>query len=143
MDGMKERYSIKNIKIFVQLSYPQLLLLVWLTVSSAVPTRVWAGFPSLTVFAYSVLGAAYLVTPVIALRHYVKTRNFSRKLLPLPFLLLSATLFLLEYLGGPATHQYLTSILVTLFYALPMVLVSLVFSAAIGRRDEKRKTGTN
>ena len=145
---ISEHYSRSNLSKFVQLSYPMLLFTAWLAMTSAVPARVWANHPTLTVFTYFVLGTAFLVAPVLALRHYVRTRPFDKRLLPLPFVLLSAMLFLMEYTGGPARFRFLASILVTVLYVLPMVLVSLVFIAAIGRRDrkkaeaEKRKTET-
>ena len=86
---------------------------------------------------FGVLTACYGL-PFFGLYYFSKVRPFNQWLLWIGFALVPVYYLVYEYIR-PTIYQYLGTIIYTLVYALPFIIISLIFAAIISNKDKRIK----
>jgi len=92
-------------------------------------------YTSNTFIRFGILAVCYGL-PFFGFSYYRKARPFSQWLLWIGFALVPVYYLVYEYIH-PSMFQYLGTIIYTLFYALPFIIISLIFAAIITRKDRR------
>jgi len=77
--------------------------------------------------------------PFCGFYYFAKKRPFNQWLLFVGFTLVPAFSFIYEYLDPPSNFQYLNAIITTVLYAIPFIIISLIFALVISIKDRRKK----
>jgi len=129
----------KGLHIGIYWLYPVLLAVAYAFLSNNMYDT-GAGFIPYTsniFIRYGLLAVCYGL-PFFGFYYFSKVRPFNQWLLWIGFALAPVYYFVYEY-SRPATFQYLAAFLIMLFYALPFILISLIFASIITIKDRRNK----
>ena len=129
----------KGLHIGVYCLYPVLLAAAYAFLSDNMYDTGAGSIPytSNVLIRYGLLAVCYGL-PFFGLYYFSQVRPFNQWLLWIGFALVTVYYFVYEY-SRPATFQYLATLLIMLFYALPFIFVSLIFASIITRKDRRNK----
>ena len=83
--------------------------------------------------------AVYYASPFIGFYYFAKKRPFNQWLLFVGFALVPVYQFIYEYLDPPVRFQYLGAVISLILYALPFIIISLIFALIISKKDKRKE----
>jgi len=130
----------KAVHIGIYSMYPTLLAAVFSYLSNKT-YYIGDGFAyliNIDIVRYGFLAVCYGL-PFLGFYYFCRVRPFNQWLLWIGFSFAPMYYLVYEYLNPPVMWQYFTTIIVTLFYALPFVILFLIFASIITRKDRRSK----
>ena len=81
--------------------------------------------------------AVFYISPFCGFYYFAKKRPFNQWLLFVGFIPAPVFLLIYDYINPPSLYQYLLAGVVTSFYTVPFVIISVIFALVITIKDNR------